>query len=88
MKTVSAKAGPAHIRAYTSEGNDIGLIATQDADHGPRWMRVRVDALPGGHLHLEKAKALGAHTAMYELLFDEMPHGGGTRYTFQWHRDS
>jgi hypothetical protein len=76
------------IRAYTRDGHDIGLIAMQDADHGPRWMRVRFAALAGGRLEIEKAKAFGVHTGMYELLFDEMPHGGGTRFTFGWHRDA
>jgi hypothetical protein len=76
------------IRAYTRDGHDIGQLAMQDADHGPRWMRVRVDQLAGGRLEIEKAKAFGVHTGMYELRFDEMPHGGGTRFTFGWHRDS
>lgn len=48
---------------------------------------VRVDALRGTRLELEKAKAFGVHTGMYALAFDEMPHGGGTRFTFHWHRD-
>jgi hypothetical protein len=76
------------IRAYTRDGHDIGQIAMQDDDHGPRWMRVHVSHLAGGRLEIEKAKAFGVHTGMYELLFDAMPLGGGTRYTFHWHRDS
>jgi hypothetical protein len=76
------------IRAYTRENHEIGQIDMQDADHGARWMRLRVDALRGGRLELEKAKAFGVHTGMYSLPFDEMPHGGGTRFTFHWHRDS
>jgi hypothetical protein len=78
------------IRAYTREGNDIGQIAMQDQDHGPRWMRIRTNALPGGRLELEKAKMFGVHTAMYRLLFDELPSDirNGARITFGWHRDS
>lgn len=75
------------IHAFTRENHDIGFIAMQDADHGPRWLRVRADALAGGRLEIAKAKLLGAHTGMYFLLFDEMPHRGGTIYTFRWHRD-
>ena len=75
------------IRAYSREGHDIGQIAMQDNDHGPRWMRVHVDALPGGRLDIEKAKRFGVHTAMYSLAFDDMPHGGGTRFSFDWRRD-
>ncbi len=75
------------IRAYTRDGHDIGQVAMQDQDHGPRWLRVRASALAGGRLEIEKAKAFGVHTGMYELRFDDMPHGGGTRFTFHWHRD-
>jgi hypothetical protein len=78
------------IRAYTREGNDIGQIAMQDQDHGPRWMRVRTAALSGGRLELEKAATFGVHTGMYRLLFDELPADirDGARITFDWHRDS
>ncbi len=76
------------IRAYTREGHDIGMIAMEGPGPASRWMRVRADDLRGGRLEIQKAKAFGVHTGMYELFFDEMPHGGGTRYTFHWHRDS
>ncbi|MDQ3677828.1 MAG: hypothetical protein M3401_13685 [Actinomycetota bacterium] len=76
------------IRAYSAGGHDIGQIAMQDDDHGPRWFRLPLDQLRGGRLDIEKAKLFGVHTAMYTLRFDDMPDGGGTRFTFGWHYDA
>jgi len=76
----------------------LNSLYTQDADHGPKAMRVRLDALdarPHTLLFL-KAKTLGAHTPMYYLPLYQ-PTGtrwradaarlAGKRITFTWEKD-
>jgi len=64
-------------------------VQTQDNDHGPKTLRLRMDQLPWGVvLSFEKAKAFGAHTPMYGLLFFETDDDiAGQRITFRWEKD-
>jgi len=64
-------------------------VQTQDNDHGPKTLRLRMDQLPWGVvISFEKAKAFGAHTPMYGLHFFETDDDiAGQRITFRWEKD-
>ena len=67
----------------------LGHVQTQDDDHGPKTLSLRMDQLPWGVvLSFEKAKAFGAHTPMYGLhLFETDDDLAGQRITFRWEKD-
>src|SRR5215213_1143083 len=50
----------------------LNHVHTQDADHGPKSLILRMDQLPWGVVvSFEKAKAFGAHRPMYGLFLYE-----------------
>jgi hypothetical protein len=75
------------LQAWTAEGNDIGMVAMQDANHGPTFLRIPTALLPGARLQLMKAKVFGVHTGMYELQLGDIASHDATRFTFTWMRD-
>ncbi|HEU4767171.1 MAG TPA: hypothetical protein VFS77_07340, partial [Pyrinomonadaceae bacterium] len=66
----------------------LNHLATQDDDHGPKTMTLKVHDLRSGFmLSFEKAKAFGVHTPMYEFQVPNPSSYGGQRIIFTWERD-
>jgi hypothetical protein len=77
-------------RPNTPRENWVRLqhVATQDDEHGPTTMRLKVrDLRDGLMLSFEKAKAFGVHTPMYQFKVPNPSSLGGLRLIFSWERD-
>jgi len=83
LKSVSGVTWWKEIKAFDQKGATLGWVQTQDEAHGPVLMRFdarRVDSIVFG-----KAKALGVHTGMYQVL--DVWSKRGKRLTFEWRID-
>lgn len=69
------------------DGNAIGMIETQDANHGPISLCLRAGDQNLGELHIRLLKAMmfGVHTAVYDL--PNLGNKVGRRLHFHWTRD-